>query len=393
MIIERNSILRGTVIAFMATTTLPLLAQDAVQAVQVEPVLHVSRDLLYALVALALTQVIFIASLASIMRTMGGPGGWITKLLSDRNKAAILLPFLLLTASTVNAQAFKGTDADISSYHTFWILTIINAFLFIILLVQLNLVRRLTRMVSGSEEKEAALETARALEPSWWDKLMKSLTKQVEIEKEKDILLEHDYDGIRELDNVLPPWWVWLFYGCIAWGVFYLAAVHVLDILPEQNTEYKEAMAQAEIDIAAYKSTQTATVDETNVEMSTEANFLAAGKANFTTFCTPCHGADAAGSENSVGPNLTDAHWIHGGGIKNVFKTIKYGVPEKGMISWKSQLQPKEISELSSYIMSLQGTGPATQKAPQGELWQEDGAVPTDSTAITADTTSVAVTQ
>ncbi|HQX31922.1 MAG TPA: hypothetical protein PLE71_18095, partial [Flavobacteriales bacterium] len=168
----------------MATTTLPLLAQDAVQAVQVEPVLHVSRDLLYALVALALTQVIFIASLASIMRTMGGPGGWITKLLSDRNKAAILLPFLLLTASTVNAQAFKGTDADISSYHTFWILTIINAFLFIILLVQLNLVRRLTRMVSGSEEKEAALETARALEPSWWDKLMKSLTKQVEIEKE-----------------------------------------------------------------------------------------------------------------------------------------------------------------------------------------------------------------
>ncbi|MBK6945687.1 MAG: c-type cytochrome [Flavobacteriales bacterium] len=393
MIIERNSILRGTVIAFMATTTLPLLAQDAVQAVQVEPVLHVSRDLLYALVALALTQVIFIASLASIMRTMGGPGGWITKLLSDRNKAAILLPFLLLTASTVNAQAFKGTDADISSYHTFWILTIINAFLFIILLVQLNLVRRLTRMVSGSEEKEAALETARALEPSWWDKLMKSLTKQVEIEKEKDILLDHDYDGIRELDNVLPPWWLWLFYGCIAWAVFYLAAVHVLDILPEQTTEYNDAMAQAEIDIAAYKATQTSTVDETTVEMSTEAGFLAGGKENFTTFCTPCHGADAAGSENSVGPNLTDGYWLHGGGVKNVFKTIKYGVPEKGMISWKSQLQPKEISELSSYIMSLQGTGPATQKAPQGELWQEDGAVPTDSTAITADTTSVAVTQ
>ncbi|HQZ42751.1 MAG TPA: cbb3-type cytochrome c oxidase N-terminal domain-containing protein [Flavobacteriales bacterium] len=393
MIIERNSILRGTVIAFMATTTLPLLAQDAVQAVQVEPVLHVSRDLLYALVALALTQVIFIASLASIMRTMGGPGGWITKLLSDRNKAAILLPFLLLTASTVNAQAFKGTDADISSYHTFWILTIINAFLFIILLVQLNLVRRLTRVVSGSEEKEAALETARALEPSWWDKLMKSLTKQVEIEKEKDILLDHDYDGIRELDNVLPPWWLWLFYGCIAWAVFYLAAVHVLDILPEQTTEYNDAMAQAEIDIAAYKATQTSTVDETTVEMSTEAGFLAGGKENFTTFCTPCHGADAAGSENSVGPNLTDGYWLHGGGVKNVFKTIKYGVPEKGMISWKSQLQPKEISELSSYIMSLQGTGPATQKAPQGELWQEDGAVPTDSTAITADTTSVAVTQ
>lgn len=393
MIIDRNSIQRGTIVAFLATITLPLLAQDTVQAVQVEPLLHVSRNLLYALVALAVVQVVFIASLASIMRTMGGPGGWIQKLMSNRNKAAMLLPFLLLTANSANAQAFKGTGYAISSYHAFWMLAIINAFLFIILLVQLNLVRRLTRMVTGSETKEAALETARALEPSWWDKLMKNMTKQVDIEQEKDIMLDHDYDGIRELDNVLPPWWVWLFYGCIAWGVFYIAAVHVLDIFPEQNTEYEQAMAQAEIDIAAYKATQTATVDETNVEMSTDANFLAGGKANFTTFCMPCHGADGAGSENSVGPNLTDAYWIHGGGVKNVFKTIKYGVPEKGMISWKSQLQPAEISALSSYIMSLQGTGPATQKAPQGELWQEDGAAVTDSTAITADTSSVAVTQ
>ncbi|MFZ1333103.1 MAG: hypothetical protein WAR83_12985, partial [Flavobacteriales bacterium] len=149
----------------MATITLPLLAQDTVQAVQVEPLLHVSRNLLYALVALAVVQVVFIASLASIMRTMGGPGGWIQKLMSDRNKAAILLPFLLLTANSANAQAFKGTGYAISSYHAFWMLAIINAFLFIILLVQLNLVRRLTRMVTGSETKEAALETARALEP------------------------------------------------------------------------------------------------------------------------------------------------------------------------------------------------------------------------------------
>jgi len=392
MIIDRNSIQRGTVIALMATITLPLLAQDAPQAVQVEPLIHVSRNLLYALVALALTQVIFIASLAGIMRTMGGPGGWIKKLMSDRNKGAVLLAFLLLTASTANAQAFKGTGDELSSYHAFWMLALINAFLFIILVVQLTLVSRLTRLVSGSEEKEEAREIARALEPSWWDKMMKSLTKQVEIEKEKDILLDHDYDGIRELDNVLPPWWLWLFYGCIAWAVFYLAAVHVLDILPEQTTEYNEAMAQAEIDIAAYKATQTSTVDETTVEMSTEAGFLAGGKENFTTFCTPCHGADAAGSENSVGPNLTDGYWLHGGGVKNVFKTIKYGVPEKGMISWKSQLQPKEISALSSYIMSLQGTGTATQKAPQGELWQEGTTVPNDSTTTPTDTASVAVT-
>ncbi|MBP6311264.1 MAG: c-type cytochrome [Flavobacteriales bacterium] len=393
MIIDRNSIQRGTIVAFLATITLPLLAQDTVQAVQVEPLLHVSRNLLYALVALAVVQVVFIASLASIMRTMGGPGGWIQKLMSNRNKAAMLLPFLLLTANSANAQAFKGTGYAISSYHAFWMLAVINLFLFIVLLVQLNLVRRLTRIISGSEAKEAALEASRALEPSWWDKLMKSLTKQVEIEQEKDIMLDHDYDGIRELDNVLPPWWLWLFYGCIAWGVFYLVAVHVIEIIPEQTEEYKEAMAQAEVDIAAYKATQTNTVDENTVVLSTDASIIGAGKANFTTFCMPCHGADGAGSETSVGPNLTDAYWIHGGGVKNIFKTIKYGVPEKGMISWKSQLQPAEISALSSYIISLQGTGPATQKAPQGELWQDADAAPTDSTAITADTTSVAVTQ
>lgn len=393
MFIDRNTILRGTALGLLACIAFPLFAQDAAPAVQVEHLVNVSRNLLYALVALAVMQVIFIASLASIMRTMGGPGGWIKKLISERNKAPVLLPVLLLTSTSASAQAFKGNGDEISSYHAFWFLLIINAFLFIVLLVQLNLVSRLTRVVSGSAAKEEAIEAARALEPSWWDNIMKSLTKQVSIEKEADIMMDHDYDGIRELDNVLPPWWLWLFYGCIAWGIFYLAAVHVMDIIPEQTTEYNEAMAQAEIDIAAYKATQTNTVDETNVEMSTEANVLGSGKELFTTFCTPCHGADGAGSEASVGPNLTDAYWIHGGGVKNVFKTIKYGVPEKGMISWKSQLQPTEISALSSYILSLQGKGSATQKAPQGELWKEADTttVPTDSTVVVADSSTVAV--
>jgi cytochrome c oxidase cbb3-type subunit 3 len=96
---------------------------------------------------------------------------------------------------------------------------------------------------------------------------------------------------------------------------------------------------------------------------------LEAGKAIFKTNCVPCHGPEAGGI---VGPNLTDKYWIHGGGIKNVFKTIKDGVPAKGMISWQAVLKPKQIQEVASYVLSLQGTKPANPKAPQGTIWEGD---------------------
>ncbi|HEY0977119.1 MAG TPA: cbb3-type cytochrome c oxidase N-terminal domain-containing protein, partial [Flavobacteriales bacterium] len=198
-----------------------------------------------------------------------------------------------------------------------------------------------------------------------------------------------DYDGIRELDNVLPPWWLWLFYGTIAWGVIYLVNVHVIDIWPQQGMEYNNEMAKAKADVEAYMATLTNTVDENTVTLADDAATLGSGRALFKQFCTPCHGADAAGSETSVGPNLIDAYWLHGGGVKNVFRTIKYGVPEKGMISWKSQLQPAEIRALASYILSLQGSGPPTQKAPQGGLWKEEAISP-DSTAVPVDTARTA---
>lgn len=201
--------------------------------------------------------------------------------------------------------------------------------------------------------------------------------------------MHHEYDGIHELDNVLPPWWLWLFYGTILWGAVYLVNVHVISIWPDQNKEYANEMEQAAADIAAYNATLAASVDENSVVPSTDPAMIAGGASIFTQYCTPCHGPDAAGFETSVGPNLTDAYWIHGGGAKNIFKTIKYGVPEKGMISWKAQLKPAEIHALVSYIMSASGSGGAGQKAPQGELWSEPSAV-TDSTAVPQDSLQVA---
>ena len=268
-----------------------------------------------------------------------------------------------------------------SLYAAFWWLFAINLFLFIILLAQMNILRALTRAVVGAVE-ETRQDVAKG--PSWADKLLKRLTRQVSIEEEKNIDLHHDYDGIRELDNVLPPWWLWLFYGTITWGVIYLINMHVINVWQHQDVEYANEMVQARADVDAYMATLTNTVDENTVAFSDDAAVLAGGRELFTTYCTACHGADASGSETSVGPNLTDAYWLHGGGVKNIFKTIKYGVPEKGMIAWKAQLQPAELRSLACYIMSLEGKGSATQKAPQGELWKEEAAA-SDSTATPAD--------
>lgn len=365
--------------ALLLTSTIGLFAQDA--TVQGEPVVNASRTLNYALVAAAVLQTVLIVALSSILRTFVSSGDWAKKV--ARHKAApLLLPALFLLSSDAQAQAYVPEETAWRPDQVFWVLLAANIVLFIILLVQINLLRGSVRFAMAAETR---VEPAVVKAPSWTDRVMSRLTRQVTIEQEKDILMHHEYDGIRELDNVLPPWWLWLFYGTIVWSVVYLVNVHVIDIWPDQKQEYTNEMMQAQADIAAYNATLTNTVDETNVEASMDASVLANGKDIFTQFCTPCHGPDAAGNETSVGPNLTDAYWIHGGGAKNIFKTIKYGVAEKGMISWKAQLKPAEISAVTSYIMSLAGTGSATQKAPQGDLWSEAPVV-ADSTAAPADT-------
>ncbi len=373
-----NARMRGIATITAALPAIALFAQSA-PAPMGASAFEVSNSLIYALVTLAVMQAIFIVSLAGIMRTLGGPGGWIKKLVDKRTgRAAALLPLALLTLPA-NAQAYTGGNKDLSNYELFWLLVVVNLFLFIILMVQLRLVRSLTSVVTSAAEEPVVAVTAG---PSWLDNVLMKLTRRATVEEEKDLELHHDYDGIKELDNVLPPWWLWLFYGTIIWGVVYVVNVHVINIWPDSVSEYETEMVQAKADIDAYLATLTTTVDENTVTFSDDAGTLASGRELFTTFCTACHGADGAGSETSVGPNLTDAHWLHGGGIKNVFKTIKYGVPEKGMISWKTQLQPVEIRAISCYIMTLEGKGGATQKAPQGEVWKEEGAsAPTDSTA------------
>lgn len=185
------------------------------------------------------------------------------------------------------------------------------------------------------------------------------------IDQEEEILLDHSYDGIKELDNHLPPWWLGMFYGGIAFAIVYLLAYHVWDWAPLQNEEYVIAMTEAKEEVDAYKATLAMSIDESNVEFITDESQLAAAKEIYVAKCVACHGVMG---EGGVGPNLTDAYWLHGGDISSVFSTLKYGVPEKGMIAWESQIKPDEMQDLASYILTLQGTNPPNAKEPQGDL-------------------------
>jgi len=203
------------------------------------------------------------------------------------------------------------------------------------------------------------------LEPSFIEKINAS----VAVEKEADILLDHNYDGIRELDNNLPPWWKYGFYFTILFSVAYLIHYHVIDTGKLQQEEYKAQLTKAAYDIEAYRKKAANLVDENNATLLTDAASLNSGKSIYIENCAPCHGKLG---EGGVGPNLTDAYWIHKGGIKDIFKTIKYGWAEKGMKPWKDDLGAKQIHEVASYIKLMYGTNPPNAKEKQGDLYQEE---------------------
>jgi cytochrome c oxidase cbb3-type subunit 3 len=196
----------------------------------------------------------------------------------------------------------------------------------------------------------------------FWD----NFNQAASLDKEKDILLDHDYDGIHELDNSLPPWWKYGFYLTIVIGVIYLYRFHVSHDAPGSYEEYVAEMQKGEDDKAAFLAKSSGNIDESNVKLLADANEIGAGKDLFVKNCAACHLADGGGS---VGPNLADEYWLHGGGVVNVFKSIKYGWQDKGMKSWKDDFSPKQIEQLASFVVTLKGTKPATPKAPQGEVY------------------------
>lgn len=226
----------------------------------------------------------------------------------------------------------------------------------ILLLMTMITVARVLTLVKGKQKQ------------SWFQKFWDDFNATVPLESEADIDTGHDFDGIRELDNHLPPWWKGLFYACVVWGVVYMVVYHVTDSFPLQQGEYQAELAQAEEHARILKVSQPAeAIDENTLEYTADEAILTRGKTVFTSNnCGSCHRADGGG--NSIGPNLTDEYWLHGGSIKDVFNTVNKGVVEKGMPAWGKVMSPKDVRDVAFYIISLKGSNPPDAKKPQGEL-------------------------
>lgn len=216
-----------------------------------------------------------------------------------------------------------------------------------------------------------------------WASLRQMLTRSVPIEKEKDIMMDHEFDGIRELDNTIPPWFNILFYGTIVIAFLYVLNYHVFKMSGLSAEEYNDEMKVAAMQRDELIRTG-AFINENTVKLMTDDATITEGKTIFNTNCTVCHGPAGGGL---IGPNLTDEFWIHGGGVVNVFKTIKYGVPVKGMISWQNQLNPKQMQAVANYILTLKGTNPANGKQPEGTIYTDSLTVKTDS--VKTDSTKI----
>ena len=294
--------------------------------------------------------------------------------LFSKNLSAQTNSVIADTSKSITTNFYGGV-----SYNTFWTMASV---IFLELLVIFLLVLFIRNIFRAIHPIEKIIVAGKVQTDSWlvktWHQLDKQFfTKAVPLEKEADMLLDHNYDGIKELDNALPPWWKYGFYITIVVAVFYILKFEVWHTGMNPTEEYNTEMTIAKTETDAYLASAKENVDENSVT-DLDAAGNAAGKAIFAKTCVPCHLADGQGL---VGPNLTDEYWIHGGSIKDIFKTIKYGFPDKGMQSWQTTYSPVEMQQLSSYIRSLRGTNPPNPKAPQGDLYKEV-AVSVDSVVI-----------
>jgi cytochrome c oxidase cbb3-type subunit 3 len=284
------------------------------------------------------------------------------------------------TTKAANPFAYGGMSET-----TFWSLSsvLILELLVVFLLVYFinNLWKALHPVAAKAKTEKGASWFAKT-----WNVLdQKFFTKATPIEKEADILLDHDYDGIKELDNALPPWWKYGFYITIFIAVIYIFKYEIWHTGPNPTEEYTTEMNEAKAQTDAFLANMKENVDEKSVTMSDAAG-IAAGKISFEKTCVACHMATGGGG---VGPNLTDDYWLHGGNIKDIFKTIKYGYPDKGMQAWESTYSPVQIQQLASYIKSLKGTNPPNAKAAQGDLYKEEATAAVSDSAAKPKTDSV----
>jgi cytochrome c oxidase cbb3-type subunit III len=336
-----------------------------------------SNALALTMLIVMLILLIIIAVLAGLLVSTADMKAKKEKKASSITAASLFLIFLLSSPAIIAQDATQADAATQTaksasqvigglSASTFYIMvTVIFLELFIILALLIN-VKFLLK--TEKEKLIAALSPEEAKMPkiTWWSRF----NKFKPVEQEADIDLGHDYDGIRELDNRLPPWWLYGFYVTIVFAAVYLWRFHVSHTAPSSKEEYDQSVVRAELKLQEYLKLKGDAVNENTVTVLSGADDIAAGKKIFTTSCASCH-KEAGGGD--VGPNLTDEFWIHGGDIKSIFKVVKYGI--NAMPQWQNAYSNKQIAQVSSFIKLLKGTNPPNPKAPQGELYKEEESV------------------
>ncbi len=351
-----------------------------------------SNPLAITFIVLMLLLLLIIGFLANIV--IGAAEVKLKKRKAEKSSGAAAVLLLLMTmaspslwaqvATTTADTAQKTTKLiggmDASTFYVMVTVMFIELATIIALLINIKFLLKKEQEKTFTEAEKVVAIEEKANKLSWWDKV----NKLRPVSEEAELDLGHEYDGIRELNNRLPPWWLYGFYATIVFAVVYLWRFEVSHNGPSSKQEYETAVARAEIKVQEYLKKKGDAVDENTVTLLTGADDIAAGKAIFTdpSKCPACHKADGGG--NAVGPNLTDDYWIYGGSVKNIFKTIKYGT-SKGMRSWKDDLSAKQIAQVASYVKSLNGTKPADAREPQGELYKEEAAPAkpaTDSAAV-----------
>jgi cytochrome c oxidase cbb3-type subunit 3 len=288
-------------------------------------------------------------------------------------KIAPLLLFLLapimMFGQEVESKTFWDDPVNHPMTPVYALFLLMAIVVVLIILVAIAMFKVINTLVENVEkEKAASLGLAYKPRVSMLTKMVQSLNASVPLEDESKIELEHNYDGIKELDNHLPPWWKWLFYGTIGWAGVYIVVYHMSSTLPLQDDEYRNEIAAAEETAKKLQSSKPKVdIDENALTFTQDAAIITKGKEIYSINCSPCHKQDGGGG---IGPNLTDEYWLHGGHVKNIYATIKNGVPEKGMISWANTLSPEQLRDVSFFVMSLQGSNPAGAKAPQGDIFK-----------------------
>ncbi len=279
----------------------------------------------------------------------------------------VLVAMFTFFVQSVKAQSNANSILDWTYEHIIFILAAL------VTILALSALAYVAKVTFGTYENEisggAEMSQPVKKEDGFFKKLYNKSWNLIPMDREKDIDLGHDYDGIRELDNSLPPWWLYMFYITITWGAIYIYIYHISGIGKSQIESYNEEVNTAEIETKRYLALQSNSVDELSVVTLSDAASLANGKKIYVANCAACHGMEGQGL---VGPNFTDKYWKHGGDIKDLFKTIKYGVTDKGMQAWGSTIPPTGIQEVASYILTLQGTNPPNPKAPEGELYEPE---------------------